>query len=72
MDSLLVFAVGVFVGMWARSPRGTCSDCGKSVRTAKPLLGSLHLCVSAEERAVLDRGRKAQQVPPPARPWAPR
>ncbi len=33
----------------------TCSYCGRLVRLNKPMLGSLHLCLTTEERDQVDR-----------------
>lgn len=41
-----------------------CADCGKLVRVNKPIFGSLHVCLSSEERAMKEIYSKRQPPPP--------
>lgn len=53
---------GTLVQM-GRRVYGRCYDCGELVRVDKPLLGSLHLCVTDEEAE-----RRRQPVMDPPKP----
>lgn len=37
--------------------KATCDYCRKLVRVDKPIFGSLHICVTDEERVAIDRAR---------------
>lgn len=47
---------GTFVvnGKWY----GVCQDCGSLVRIDKPILGSMHLCITESERAARKKADK--------------